>query len=534
MVINPQRPVGLEGFAALYGGAEDPIIPTVARDFLSKQWGNTGMGGDPESFFDRLKVGQQQAAISAAPRSHEGFSLAPNKGLAMPGAAPSPAALATRGVRGPAPGGIATLQNEEAAEPLGPLFVDQSAKHQVGIPHGEKILLENTYGGKYGGFNWQSRTGPDSKLHYEGIKPITAGDDLLKNKTFVALASRSPEEARKVYREFIGSDLDTDMAEKSKQRVAADRDIQKDLRSQFLDGKLRKNPAGFLEREVQVPDPNDPTKTTKGWEVANPLIQELNQKHGKQALGVDRPSIFDEVHPEDQGKFIDEFQKKVKSGMGEQEAAKLAATAVRRKTDPTNANKVATMQVAGNSASPGGVAPNEAILNPAALTYARDLIKNGPKSPHEKDYIKRLLAHDLATPMQLRKMGFPDLAQLAATAGVRKAGQQFRQGITEGMQTNVGGLRIMGDEMQQSLGNMIRGVANYPKKTSAFIGGMDTPWGWVDEPTPEDLAVGTQGVTKSPIGVGNRKLPPTESLATLQPQLADSNRSGLDAMLWGR
>lgn len=479
--------MGMEDFAVLYSGESAPDIPVQARDYVNSQWGKIGVGGRPETFFDRLKVQQQQAAISAMPRNAEGFIMAPGarnaEGFLTGGAAttPAPEQLATRAARGQ----FATLQN-----PVSPLIIDQGdeglVKSQIGRggSAAEKILLENTYGDKYSGFNWESRQG-EKGFNYSGIKPIRAGDELLKNKAFIALQTRAPEEAAKVYRDLTGSDFAADLEEKTKQRTAMQRDYREGLRSGFIQGKMRRNPStGWLERKISEPDPLGIGPKKEVWVPAEPELQQADMDYGQEALGVKRnPTIVDHVDPEHRSMFFSEYQKHVAEGKSEREAAELAFQGVPGKN--TASNTIATLQKAPVTQSKAGPAP-QAPINPASLQNVRQIIQNGAKNVHDEEYVKAII--DSTDPVELRRLGFDDLAQLVITNRVRQQGQKLMSGVGDFIRNEVmQPADIMMENARETQRTMRSGLLNLPNKLSVMFGGPQL-YNWQGD-TPEELAL---------------------------------------------
>lgn len=491
MVVNPTRQMGMSDFSELYGGGDSPDIPVMARDYVSSQWDRTGVGGRPEDFFTKLRIGQQSAAISAAPRSREGFSMAPTLGIPQVMPAPTPNALATRGV---ATGGqLATLQ-KDVVDPgdhlANPLVYDQGDTELVrsqfarGGGAAQKILLEHTYGGEAEGKGFGNMLTPEGKINYAGIKPVKMADDLTNNKAFMALASRDPEQASKVYKDLIGTDYAADFAEKLKQKTAMERDYKEGIRSQFMQGKMRRNPeTGWLERKVSEPDPTNPLGSKREvWAPADPAVQEADIHYGKDSLGVPRqPTVMDKIPTEQKGQFFSEYQKHIDSGKGAREATTLALQSIPSAGDSVTST-VATLQKSKVTPSPGGPAPNEGPINPAALDYARNLLKNGTKTPHEADYVRRVLEH--TNPVELRKLGFPDLADMAITRRVQQQGSAARKTLAGGLDTaqqffdtNKDALNIMGGDLMQVGKRAGRGALNAPNRLATMFGsGPMYPW----------------------------------------------------------
>lgn len=482
----------MSGFSQLYGGSAAPDIPVMARDYVSKQWDNTGIGGRPEDFFAKARIAQQSAAISAAPRSREGFSMAPTLGIPQMAAAPTPAALATRGM-GPSAGvGIAPLQ-KDVVDPgdhlANPLVYDQGDEQLVrsqfsrGGGAAQKILLEHSYGAAAEGKGFGNMLTPEGKINYAGIKPVKMADDLTSNKAFMALAARDPEQASKVYKDLIGTDYSADFSEKLKQRTAMEHAYKTGIRDQFLQGKMRRNPeTGWLERKVSEPDPTNPLGAKREvWTAADPALQEADISYGKDSLGIPRqPTVMDKIATEHKGQFFSEYQKHIDSGKGAREATTLALQSIPSAGDSI-AGTVATLQKSKVTPSKGGPAP-QAPPDLPSLNYVREIMENGPKTEHEKEYVKSILA--TTNPIELRKLGFEDLANAAMTERVRQQGSAMRKTLAGGLDTaqqffdtNKDALGIMGGDLWNVAKRAGRGALNAPNRLATMVGGEPLyPW----------------------------------------------------------
>jgi hypothetical protein len=487
----------MEDFATLYGGATAPNIPVVARDYVSSQWDKTGIGGRPESFFDRLKVQQQQNAISAMPRNAEGFIMSPGarstEGFLTGAPAPSPEIIAATGGRGGRQ--VATLQN-----PISPLIIDQGdeelVKSQIGRggSDAEKILLENTYGEQKQPSNfWEKRLNPTGGFDYQGIKPVRAGDELLKNKAFIALQTRSPEQAAKVYHDLTGASLEKDLGEKLAQRTNMQRDYREGLRAGFIKGQMRRNPAtGWLERKVSEPNPLGIGPAKEVWTPAEPELQQADIDYGQEALGVTRnPTILDHVNPEHRAMFFSEYQKHVAEGKGEREAAELAFQGVPGKNSAVNT--VATMQKNPVTPSKAGPAP-QAPVNPASLQNVRNIIQNGARNVHDEEYVKSII--ESTDPVELRRLGFDDLAQLVITNRVRKQGQAMMGAVTDTYTNEVSRpFDRLYETARQTQRSMRSGLFNLPNKVSVMLGGPQLyPW---QGDSPEEIAMREESMKRT-------------------------------------
>ncbi len=489
-IISPTKPIDMGTFAALYGGPAAPEIPVAARDYVASQWDNTGIGGRPETFFDKLRVQQQQAQISAMPRNQEGFITSPNRsaeGYALPAVQgpPTPANLATRAASTPTE--IATLQPA----------TDARSQFAVGARGGgravEEILLENTYNGKNaGGFNWESRTA-GGNINYQGIKAIEGKEQLLNNKAFQALQTKSPEQAARIFQEFTGLNYNNELKTRNEQSLARRKIFTEGLQHGIIKGDFRHNPVtGILERNMAQPDPLGVGPRKEVWVPAEAEMQQAAKEFGKDALGYARNSMVDRVPAEHQGLFLSEYQKHKASGKGEREAAELAFQAVPSQNDVQN--KVATLQKSAVTPSPGGPAP-QAPPNVATLEHINNIIQNGARNPHDEDYVNSILQS--TNPVELRKLGFPELANLSMTMRARQTASRVSQtmeNVGDWFARNIGepGSDVMDEIGVPTAGNnIVRGLYNLPNKISTMITG-NPMYDWAQEPTPEELAMTTK------------------------------------------
>jgi hypothetical protein len=383
--------------------------------------------------------------------------------------------------------------------PISPLVLNQGDEELVrsqigrGGSAAEQILFENTpHEAGVKGFDWKMR--PEGGFDYSGVKPVRTGDELLKNKAFIALQSRAPEQAAKVYHDLTGADFGADLEEKTKQRTAMQRDYREGLRSGFIQGKMRRNPTGgWLERKVSEPDPLGIGPKKEVWVPAEPELQQADIDYGSEALGVNRnPTMIDKIPSEQRSLFFNEFQKHVSEGKSEREAAEMAFQGVPGKN--TASNTIATLQKAPVTPSKAGPAP-QAPINVASLQNVRQIIQGGARNVHDEEYVKAII--DSTDPVELRKLGFDDIAQLVITnrlkGRVQNIGQEFSniganigdwwaRNVSEPAQSVVQDARELKNEV-------VRSIWNAPN-TAAVALGRDKPfYDWLEAPTPEDLAL---------------------------------------------